>query len=129
MKRFLIIAAALMLVAITLAPAAEKPPAAPLLRPRIPEMSTAGKVVEISDTVLRIERTLKGKVETMDFSLEKPFPNIAVGDRIRVNYREQEGRNVLLRVAPAKKTAVQKSKKGVPKEAKPVTTKAAPATK
>lgn len=119
----------MMLLTITLALAAEKPPAAAPLRPRIPEMSTAGKVVEISDTVLRIERTLKGKVEMMDFSLEKPFPNIAVGDQIKVSYLIKEGRNVLLRVAPAKKTAVQKTKKEVPKEAKPVATKAAPVIK
>ena len=129
MKRFLTITAALMLLVFTLAFAAEKPPAAPPLRSRIPEMSTAGKVVEISDTVLRIERTLKGKVEMMDFSLEKPFPNIAVGDQIRVNYREKEGRNVLLRVAPAKKTAVQKTGIEAPKETKPVVTKEAPKAK
>ncbi|MFH2074194.1 MAG: hypothetical protein ABIJ57_02430 [Pseudomonadota bacterium] len=90
------------------------------------EMSAAGKVMEISDTVLRIERTLKGKVETMEFYLEKPFLNIKVGEQIRVNYREKEGRNVLLRVAPAKKTAVQKTGKEAPKETKPVVTKKAP---
>jgi len=129
MKRFLTITAALMLLAITLALAAEKPPAAPPLRPRVPEMSAAGKVMEISDTVLRIERTLKGKVETMEFYLEKPFLNIKVGEQIRVNYREKEGRNVLLRVAPAKKTAVQKTGKEAPKETKPVVTKEAPKTK
>ena len=31
-------------------------------------MSTAGKVLEVSDKVLKMERTLKGKTETMDFS-------------------------------------------------------------
>jgi hypothetical protein len=118
-----------MLLAITLALAVEKPPAAAPLPPRVPEMSTAGKVMEISDTVLRIERTLKGKVETMEFYLEKPFLNIKVGEQIRVNYREKEGRNVLLRVAPAKKTAVQKTGKEAPKETKPVVTKEAPKTK
>jgi len=129
MKRFLTITAALMLLVLTLAFAAEKPPAAAPLLPRVPEMSAAGKVMEISDTVLRIERTLKGKVETMEFYLEKPFLNIKVGEQIRVNYREKEGRNVLLRVAPAKKTAVQKTGKEDPKETKPVVTKEAPKAK
>ena len=129
MKRFLTITAALMLLVFTLAFAAEKPPAAAPLPPRVPEMSAAGKVMEISDTVLRIERTLKGKVETMEFYLEKPFLNIKVGEQIMVNYREKEGRNVLLRVAPAKKTAVQKTGKEAPKETKPVVTKEAPKTK
>ena len=129
MKRFLTITAALMLLVFTLAFAAEKPPAAAPLAPRVPEMSAAGKVMEISDTVLRIERTLKGKVETMEFYLERPFLNIKVGEQIRVNYREKEGRNVLLRVAPAKKTAVQKTGKEAPKETKPVVTKEAPKPK
>ena len=129
MKRLLIITAALVLLVFTLAFTAEKLPAAAPLPPRVPEMSTAGKVMEISDTVLRIERTLKGKVETMEFYLEKPFLNIKVGEQIRVNYREKEGRNVLLRVAPAKKTAVQKNGKEAPKETKPVVTKEAPKTK
>ena len=129
MKRFLTITAVLMLLVFTLVFAAEKPPAAAPLRPRVPEMSTAGKVMEISDTVLRIERTLKGKVETMEFYLEKPFLNIKVGEQIRVYYREQEGRNVLLRVAPVKKTAVQKSKTEAPKESKSIAPKASPETK
>ncbi len=77
-------------------------------------MSTAGKVLEVSDTILKIERTLKGKAEIMEFVLEKPFTNIAVGDQIKVSYLEKDGRNILIRVAPAKKTAVQKPKKERP---------------
>ena len=68
-----------MLLCFTLAFAAEKTPAVPSPRPRVPEMSTAGKVIEVSDTVLKIERTLKGEAEIMEFFLEKPFTNIAVG--------------------------------------------------
>src|SRR4030042_1663320 len=129
MKRFLTGAAVLMLLSYTLAFAAGKQPAAAPTPPRIPEMSAAGRVTEISDSVLKIERTLKGKTETMEFFMEKPFPNIAVGDQIKVSYLIKEGRNVLLRTAPAKKTAVQKIKKEVPKGAKPVATKAAPVIK
>ena len=130
MKRFLTLAAVLIFLGFTLAFAAEKPTSAPPLPPRIPEMSAAGKVLEISDTILKIERTLKGKVEIMDFILEKPFPNIAAGDQIKVSYLERDGRNVLIRVAPAQKTAVRKAvKKDLPKGMKPVAPPAAPVTK
>ena len=62
---------------LTVAFAAEKAPVSAPPPPRVPEMSTAGKVLEISDTLLKIERTLKGNAETMEFVLEKPFPGIA----------------------------------------------------
>jgi hypothetical protein len=121
MKRFLTLAAVLIFIGFTLAIAAENPPVAPPLPPRIPEMSTAGKVLEVSDTILKIERALKGKVEIMEFILEKPFPNLAAGDQIKVSYLEKDGRNVLIRVAPAQKTAVRKPvKKDLPKEMKAV---------
>ncbi|MDP2839497.1 MAG: hypothetical protein Q8O11_05520 [Syntrophales bacterium] len=130
MKRFLTLAAILMLLCFTLVFAAEKPRSAPPLPPRIPEMSTAGTVLEISGTSLKIERTLKGKAEIMEFILEKPIPNIAAGDPVKVTYLEKDGRNVLIRVAPAKKTAVKKAaKKELPKEMKPVTPSAAPGKK
>jgi len=130
MKRFLTLAAILMLLCFTLVFAAEKPRSAPSLPPRIPEMSTAGTVLEISGTSLKIERTLKGKAETMEFILEKPFPDVAAGDPVKVSYLEKNGRNVLIRVAPAQKTAVKKAvKKELPKGIKPVAPSAAPATK
>jgi hypothetical protein len=110
MKRFLIMAAGFLLLCLVAAFAAERPPVTAPLPPRVPEMSTAGRVLEISDTVLKIERTLRGKVETMVFVLEKPFAGIAVGDQIKVSYLEKEGRNILIRVAPATMTAVEKSK-------------------
>jgi len=128
MKRFGAMAAGLIWICFTLAFAADKTPPAPLLPPRVPEMSTAGKVLEVSDKVLKIERTLKEKVETMEFSLEKSFPDLKVGDQIKVSYREKEGRNILIRVAPAKKTAVQKPKKEA-KPSSPAMPQGAPATK
>jgi hypothetical protein len=91
-------------------------------------MSTAGRVLEISDTALKIERTLRGKAETMVFILEKPFPGITVGDQLKVSYLEKEGRNILLRVAPATMTAVQKPKSSV-KPATPPAGKTGPVTK
>jgi hypothetical protein len=130
MKRFLTLAAVLIVIGFTLAIAAEKPQVAPPLPPRIPEMSTAGKVLEVSDAILKIERTLKGKVEIMEFILEKPFPNLAAGNQIKVSYHERDGRNVLIRVAPAQKTEVRKAaKKDFPKEMKPVAPPTTPVTK
>jgi hypothetical protein len=128
MTRFLIGAASLMLLGFAPAFAAEKA-SVPPPPPRVPEMSTAGKVIEVTAVVLKIERTLKGEAETMEFILEKPFPNIAAGDLIKVSYRQKNGQNVLIRVAPAKMTAVQKPKKGTPKVVKPVEPKAAPVIK
>jgi len=125
MKRFLTAAAVLILLSYLPAFAAEKQPAGAPVPPRIPEMSVAGRVTEISASVLKIERTLKGKTETMEFILSTPLVNIAVGDRIKVSYLIKEGRNVLLRTAPAQKTAVKKTKK----EQKPVVAKEGPQTK
>ena len=62
MKRFLTLSFILILVGFTWVFAAEKPQPARPLPPRAPEMNTAGKVVEVSATILKIERTLKGKV-------------------------------------------------------------------
>jgi hypothetical protein len=129
MQRFLVIAAVMILMCFTLTFAAEKSPAAPPNPPRVPEMSTAGKVLEVSDKVLKIERSLKGKAEKMEFSLEKPFSDIKVGDQIKVSYSEKDGRNILIRVAPAKKTAVQKPKKDAAKTVSPNEPIAAPVTK
>jgi hypothetical protein len=130
MNRLLTLVVALILIGFTLAIAAEKPASAPPLPPRITEMSTAGKVLEVSDAMLKIERTLKGKAEIMEFILEKPLPNIAVGDQVKVSYLERDGRNILSRVAPAQKTAVRKAvKKDFPKEMKPVAPPAPPVTK
>jgi len=127
MKRFLALSALLIFIGFTLAIAAEKSPAAPPLTPRTPEMSTAGKVLEISDTLLKIERSLKGNAEMMEFVLEKPFPNIAAGDQIKVSYCVKDGRNILTRVAPAPKTAVRKADNK--KELKPAGSQPAPAAK
>jgi hypothetical protein len=129
MKGFLIASAGLILLGFTLAFAAEKATTAPPTPPRVPEMSTAGKVIEVTATLLKIERTLKSEAETMEFVLEKPFTDIAVGDQIKVSYREKNGRNVLIRFAPATMTAVQKPKKDTPKTTKPAEPKAASATK
>ena len=117
MKRLVMIAVSVTFLAYAPAFAAEK--AKSPSPPRVPEMSAAGKVIEMTAERLRIERTLKGEAETMEFALEKKFDPIAVGEQVKVSYREKDGRFVLIRVAPAKITAVPKPKKQTPQAAKP----------
>jgi hypothetical protein len=114
MRRFpaIIAVCVFVLTVFVLVFASENPVSPPAPARKTPEMSTAGKVIGISEKTLKIERSLKGKVEIMEFSLEKPFPEIVLGDQIRISYLERDGQNILTRVAPATKTAVQKPKKG-----------------
>src|SRR4030042_4202254 len=151
MKRFMVLVVGLVFLFCTSAIAAEKKaPAAPATpatpavkaepakaeakevkkaktaKKKAAEMSTAGKVLEESDKGLKMERTLKGKAETMEFSLEKSLTDIKVGDQIKVSYLEKDGRNILIKVAPAKKTAEKKAKTAEKKAEKKA---AAPAKK
>ncbi len=50
------------------------------------EMHARGKVVEISETSVKIERTVKGNIEVMEFTLDEPAENISVNDFIKVAY-------------------------------------------
>ena len=63
------------------------------------KMHATGKVVEISDESVKIERTVKGDVETMEFYLEKPVKNISVGDSVKIAYMENDGKLIASRVA------------------------------
>ena len=62
-------------------------------------MHATGKVVDISDEAVKIERTVKGDVETMEFALEKPAKNINVNDSVKIDYVEKEGKLIASRVA------------------------------
>jgi hypothetical protein len=66
---------------------------------RVAKMNARGKVIEISDKSVKIERTVKDKVETMEFGLEKPLENIAVNDNVKIAYIEKEGVFIAARVA------------------------------
>lgn len=79
--------------------------AVPLQAPATGTKSTrvTGVVTEMTDTVLKIAKTVKGQSEIKEFALEKPLPaTITVGDRVNVSYVEQDGMAVAKRVAPAK---------------------------
>ena len=55
------------------------------------KMYATGKVIEISDSSIKIERTLRGNSETMEFLLDKPQENIAVNDSVKIAYTEKDG--------------------------------------
>lgn len=109
-------------------PVSTAPAAVPSQTAKITRMRAPGTVLEISDVVLKIERKIKDRVETMEFVLEKPV-KFKVGDRVRVSYVEKDGKMIATRVVnvkpvilPSKKTA-----KSI-KEAKPAGGNTVPAS-
>jgi hypothetical protein len=134
MKRLMVLVVGLVFLFCASAFAADKPAAAtatkaapvaaePVKAPaKVTKMSATGKVTEISDTALKIERTVKGKAEMKEFVLEKPA-KAKVGDKVKVSYIEKEGKNVASKV-----TKVVVKKKAAKAAAKPAEEKpAAPA--
>jgi hypothetical protein len=74
------------------------------------KMNATGKVIEISDSSIKIERTVKGNAETMEFVLEKPAENIAVNDSVKIAYIEQDGQLLVSRVVKATPKKMEKKK-------------------
>ena len=56
------------------------------------KMHATGKVIEISNEAVKIERTVKGDVETMEFALEKPVKDIIINDSVKIDYMEKDGK-------------------------------------
>lgn len=63
------------------------------------KMNARGKVVEISDKAVKIERSIKGNVEIMEFALETPAMNVAVNDSVKIDYSVKDGKLTASRVA------------------------------
>jgi hypothetical protein len=63
------------------------------------KMHATGKVIEISDESIKIERTVKGDIETMEFALEKPFAEIAANDYVKIEYAEKDAKLTASRVS------------------------------
>ena len=79
------------------------------------KMHAAGKVIEISDEFVKIERTVKGDVETMEFALAKPVKSFSVGDSVKIAYMGKDGKLIASRV-----TKITLKKKEIkPAEVKP----------
>ena len=83
------------------------------------KMHATGKVIEISDESIKLERTIKGDAETMEFALEKPVKNIIVSDSVKIDYLEKDGKLMASRVAKV----TFKKKEIKPAEIKPVSGK------
>ena len=69
-------------------------------------MRATGKVIEISPEAIKIERNVKGTVETMDFSLVKPLDKIKVGDEVGVSYIAKDNQNIAKRISKVTKKKV-----------------------
>jgi hypothetical protein len=80
------------------------------------KMHATGKVIEISNEFIKIERTLKGDVESMEFTLDKPVADIGVNDSVKIEYVEKDGKLVASKVTKV----ILKKKEVKPIEIKPV---------
>jgi hypothetical protein len=83
------------------------------------KMHSTGKVTEISDESIKIERTVKGDAETMEFALEKPVKNIIISDSVKIDYMEKDGKLIASKVAKV----TFRRKEIRPAEVKPVSGK------
>ncbi|PKN18464.1 MAG: hypothetical protein CVU71_13300 [Deltaproteobacteria bacterium HGW-Deltaproteobacteria-6] len=63
------------------------------------KMNARGKVVEISDKAIKIERGIKGNLEIMELALENPVQDIAVNDSVKIVYSVKDGKLTASRVA------------------------------
>jgi hypothetical protein len=63
------------------------------------KMHATGKVIEISDASIKIERTVKGDEETLGFALDKPVKNIIVNDSVKIAYTKNDGKLIASRLA------------------------------
>jgi len=71
---------------------------APAIPQKITRMTLTGKVINITDSMIRIERTVKGNMDMMELDLEKPEQDIKSGDKVRVHYVEKNGKHVVTRI-------------------------------
>jgi hypothetical protein len=84
------------------------------------KMHATGKVIEIYYESIKIERTLKGDMESMEFTLDKPVTDIGVNDSVKIEYVEKDG---ILVASKVTKVILKK------KEVKPIETKTVPGKK
>lgn len=79
---------------------ADQSKAATVKPPKETKMSITGVVKNISDTLISVERTVRGETEIMEFVLDKAVEKINVGDKVKVNYIKKNGKNIATRVTP-----------------------------
>ncbi len=77
--------------------------------PKETKVRITGVVKEISDTMIVVERTVKGKTETMGFALDKPVEKIKAGDKVTVSYIKKEDKYIATRVTPVARKVLKKT--------------------
>lgn len=109
-----------------LIPAKAGPPKTVTVKqPKETRVSITGIVKELSDTMIIVERSVKGKTETMEFILDKPVEKIKAGDKVRVSYIKREDKHIARKVTPViakkilKKTSPVREAKPSPMETPP----------
>jgi ribosomal protein S1 len=103
---------------ISATPAKTEPSKAVTVKPpKETKVSITGVVKEFTDTMIMVERTVKGKTELMEFALDKPVEKIKAGDKVKVSYIKKDGKNMATRVIPT--VAKKITKKAPPREIKP----------
>ncbi len=75
---------------------------------KIVKMKATGKILDITDTTLKIERTIKGSVETVELLLEKPLTKFMVGDKVTVWYISQDEKNIVTRIVKQRPKPIKK---------------------
>lgn len=78
---------------------------------KLTKMSATARVLELTGTSMKVERTVKGTAEIMEFALDRPAPKIAVGDKVRITYVTKDGRLVAVRVFKAAAIDAKKVKR------------------
>jgi phage tail tube protein FII len=74
---------------------------APVVRTaKMTRVTFIGVVKGLSDTTILVERAVKGKVELIEFVLDKPTEKIEVEDKVKVSYLKKEGKNIATMVSP-----------------------------
>lgn len=125
MKKVLVCATGIVCLLAVFAFAAEKPSARSTqsVLPKTATMNARGKVVEISEKAVRIERSIKGNAEVMEFALENPAADIAVNDFVKIDYTIKDGKLTASRVAKpkAEKNYRKNGSKQVKEKSVPVT--------
>jgi hypothetical protein len=84
---------------------------------KVAKMHATGKVIEVSKEAVKIERTVKGDIETMEFILEKPLTGVRVNDSVRIEYTETDAglmASKISRIVLKKKEIDKSETKSVP---------------
>ncbi|MDD3248877.1 MAG: hypothetical protein PHF23_00690 [Smithellaceae bacterium] len=121
MKKVLICTTAIVCLLAVFAFSADKTGVSPTkgVFPKTATMNARGRVVEISEKAVRIERSIKGKTEIMEFALESPAADIVVNDSIKIDYTVKDGKLTASRIAGLKEKRTYRKDGSRPTKEKP----------